>query len=41
MKDLIKMYFDEKIARDFAEHEQNEKNFKVAEIVDTVIMQII
>lgn len=41
MKDLIKMYFDEKIVKDFAEHEQNEKNFRVAEIVDSVIMQTI
>jgi len=41
MKDLIKMYFDKKVVEDFAEHEQNEKNFKVAEIVDSVIMQTI
>ncbi len=41
MKDLIKMYFDEKIVKDFAEHEQNEKNFKVAEVIDTVIVQTI
>lgn len=39
MKDLIKMYFDKKIVEDFAEHEQNEKNFKVADIVDQVIIK--
>ncbi|MEI7477136.1 MAG: hypothetical protein WCJ81_00920 [bacterium] len=37
----IAMYFDKDIAKDFAEHEQNEKNFKVAEIIDQVIMKTI
>ena len=32
------MYFDLKIAKLFAEHEQNEKNFRVAAIVDKIIM---
>lgn len=35
------MYFDKKIVEDFAEHEQNEKNFIVADIVDQIIMQTI
>src|SRR3989344_7343952 len=34
----LEMYFDPAVARNFAEREQNEKNFKVAEIVDDVIM---
>lgn len=38
MKDLIKMYFNKKIVKDFAAIEQNERNFKVAEIIDTIIM---
>ena len=41
LQNFIQMYFDPTIARDFAEHEQNEKNFKVAEIIDAVIMQTI
>ncbi len=40
-KNFIKMYFNEKIVKDFAEHEQNEKHFRVAEIIDNIIMQII
>ena len=32
------MYFDPEVSRNFAEREQNEKNFKVAEVVDDVIM---
>ena len=35
----LKMYFSPEIAEKFAELEQNEKNFKVAEIVDTVLLQ--
>lgn len=35
----IEMYFNESVTRDFAEHEQNEKNFQVADIVDRVIMK--
>lgn len=35
------MYFNKSVARDFAEHEQNEKNFQVADIVDRVIMKAI
>ena len=41
MNDKIQMYFDPVIAEDFAEHEQNEKNYKVANIVDQVIMKVI
>ena len=41
MKKFIQMYFDKKIVEDFAEHEQNEKNFIVADIVDQIIMQTI
>ncbi len=41
MKENIQMYFDPQIAEDFAEHEQNEKNFQVADVVDQVIMKII
>jgi len=33
------MYFSEEISKNFAELEQNEKNFKVARIVDRVITQ--
>ncbi|MEK7627529.1 MAG: methyltransferase domain-containing protein [Patescibacteria group bacterium] len=35
----LKMYFSPKITKRFAELEQNDKNFRVAEIVDQVIMQ--
>lgn len=41
MTEWIEMYFDEQIARDFAEHEQNAKNFQVADIVDCTIMKAI
>jgi ubiquinone/menaquinone biosynthesis C-methylase UbiE len=34
----LKMYFDREIAKNFAEREQNEKNFRVSEIMDSVIM---
>lgn len=34
----LEMYFNREVAKSFAELEQNEKNFKVAEIVDDVIM---
>jgi len=37
-KDL-KMYFSPEIAEKFAELEQNEKNFKVAQIVDKILIQ--
>lgn len=37
-KENLGMYFNKKVAASFAEHEQNEKNFRVAEIVDRVIM---
>jgi len=37
-KESLGMYFDEKVAASFAEREQNEKNFRVAEITDRVIM---
>ncbi|KKQ20805.1 MAG: hypothetical protein US35_C0033G0001 [Parcubacteria group bacterium GW2011_GWA2_37_10] len=36
-KDL-KMYFNEEIAASFAELEQNEKNFRVAMLLDRTIM---
>ncbi len=32
-----KMFFSPEVAREFAEHEQNEKNFKAAEAVDRVV----
>ncbi len=35
----LEMYFSPKIASEFAELEQNEKNFRVADIVDRVIVQ--
>ncbi len=35
----LKMYFFPEIAEQFAELEQNEKNFKVAQIIDTVLIQ--
>lgn len=35
----LKMYFSPEIAEKFAELEQNEKNFKVAQIVDTILLQ--
>lgn len=35
----LEMYFSEKVAKQFAELEQNEKNFNVAEIVDAILMQ--
>lgn len=41
MKEHIQMYFDPVIVADFAELEQNEKNFKVADIVDQVIMHTV
>lgn len=34
----LKMYFDYQIAKNFAALEQNEKNFRVAEIMDRIIM---
>jgi len=34
----LDMYFNRSVAEKFAELEQNEKNFKVAEIVDAIIM---
>src|SRR6266702_561823 len=34
----LEMYFNRSIAEKFAELEQNEKNFRVAEIVDDIIM---
>jgi hypothetical protein len=40
-KNYIQMYFNETIVRNFAEHEQNEKNFRVAEIVDCIIMDTV
>lgn len=33
------MYFDPKVAADFAEHEQNEKNFLVADVVDKLVLE--
>ncbi len=33
-----KIYFSSDIAKEFAKHEQNEKNFKVSEIVDKVVV---
>lgn len=36
--DLIQMYFNDQVSRDFAEHEQNEKNFTVASIMDAAIV---
>lgn len=38
MKKELSMYFNERIAREFAVHEQNEKNFRVAAIVDRIIV---
>lgn len=35
----LEMYFSPKIAEKFAELEQNEKNFRVAQIVDTILLQ--
>jgi len=35
----LEMYFSPEVVQKFAELEQNEKNFKVANIVDTVLMQ--
>lgn len=35
----LKMYFVPEVAEKFAELEQNEKNFKVAQIVDTILLQ--
>lgn len=35
----LEMYFSPEIAEKFAELEQNEKNFKVAQIVDLVLTQ--
>jgi len=35
----LEMYFSPEIAEKFAELEQNEKNFKVAQIVDTMLLQ--
>lgn len=34
----LEMYFNPEIAKSFTEHEQNEKNFRVAAIVDKIIM---
>lgn len=41
MNNKIDMYFNKRIATDFAKQEQNEKNFKVADIVDQVIMKTV
>lgn len=41
MKDKINMYFNKTVAAVFAEHEQNERNFMVANIVDQVIMKTV
>jgi len=35
----LEMYFSPEIAEKFAELEQNEKNFKVARVVDTILLQ--
>jgi ubiquinone/menaquinone biosynthesis C-methylase UbiE len=35
----LEMYFSSEVAEKFAELEQNEKNFKVAQIVDTILFQ--
>lgn len=35
----LEMYFSPEIAEKFAELEQNEKNFRVAQIVDTILLQ--
>jgi len=35
----LEMYFSPEIAEKFAELEQNEKNFKVAQVVDTILLQ--
>lgn len=35
------MYFNRQIAKDFAEHEQNAKNFQVADIIDRTIMKAV
>ncbi len=38
-RENIQMYFDPEVTKHFAQHEQNEKNFTVANIVDATIMQ--
>jgi len=38
-KEGLDMYFSPEVAEDFARHEQNDKNFRVAQIVDRTIMQ--
>lgn len=38
-KDNIKMYFNKDIVKKFAKHEQNEKNFTVAKIIDQAIIE--
>lgn len=35
----LEMYFSPEVAEKFAELEQNEKNFKVAQIMDTILLQ--
>lgn len=37
----VNMYFDKDICKRFAQSEQNDKNYEVAEIIDNVIMSII
>ncbi len=36
----LKMYFSPDVSKKFAQAEQNEKNFKVAEVVDRVVMKM-
>ena len=38
MKSELRMYYDAKIAASFAELEQNEKNFRVADIIDRLVL---
>jgi hypothetical protein len=37
----VEMYFNPQIVKGFADHEQNEKNFTVASIIDAVIVQTV
>lgn len=38
-KNELAMYFSEEVAREFAKHEQNKRNFEVAEVIDQILIQ--
>ncbi len=38
-KNIVRMYFDENITKQFAKREQNKKNFTVASIIDQAIIE--